>query len=136
MADETGAATAAASSGGSFWGDLGSGLSVISAGASLLSAFYSSSAAAEAAGAKRDALKREKRFNINLMKFEREERGWIDMMSAWASGTTAGIGTSTYGAMMSNQNVLQREIEFQTEKYDTEIKNLNKQSKQRFLGIF
>lgn len=136
MADETGTAASAASSGGSFWGSLGSGLDVISTGASLLSAFYSSSAAAEAAGAKRDALKREKRFNINLMKFEREERGWIDMMSAWASGTTSGIGTSTYGAMMSNQNVLQREIDFQTEKYDTEIANLNKQSKQRFLGIF
>lgn len=132
MADET----ETAASGGSFWGDLGSGLNILSAGAGLLSSFYASSSAAEAAGAKRDALKREKEFNIRLMKFEKKERGWLDMMSAWASGTTSGIGTSTYGAMMSNQNVLQREIDFQTEKYDTEIKNLNKQSKQRFLGIF
>lgn len=111
-------------------------MNIISTGASLLSSAMSASANRAAARAKADALKREKRYNIGLMEFEKKERGWIDMMSAWASGTTTGIGTSTYGAMMSNQDVLQKEIDFQSEMYDLQIGQAERQSKERFLGIF
>ena len=111
-------------------------MNIIATGASLLSSAMSASANRAAARAQADALKREKRYNIGLMDFEKRERGWIDMMSAWASGTTTGIGTSTYGAMMSNQDVLQKEIDFQSEMYDLQIGQAERQSKQRFLGIF
>lgn len=111
-------------------------MNIIATGASLLSSAMSASANRAAARAQADALKREKRYNIGLMEFEKRERGWIDMMSAWASGTTTGIGTSTYGAMMSNQDVLQKEIDFQSEMYDLQIGQAERQSKQRFLGIF
>lgn len=111
-------------------------MNIIATGASLLSSAMSASANRAAARAKADALKREKRFNIGLMEFEKKERGWLDMMSAWASGTTTGIGTSTYGAMMSNQDVLQKEIDFQSEMYDLQIGQAERQSKERFLGIF
>lgn len=111
-------------------------MGIISAGASLLSSAMSASANRAAARAQADALKREKRYNLGLMEFEKRERGWIDMMTAWSSGTTASIGTSDYGAMMSNQDVLQKEIDFQREQYDLQIGMAEKQSKQRFLGIF
>lgn len=111
-------------------------MNIIATGASLLSGAMSASANRAAARAQMDALKREKRYNIGLMEFEKRERGWIDMMTAWASGTNTAIGTSTYGAMMSNQDVLQKEIDFQSEMYDTQIGMAKKQSKQRFLGIF
>lgn len=111
-------------------------MNIIATGAGLLSSAMSASANRAAARAQADALKREKRYNIGLMEFEKRERGWIDMMSAWASGTTTGIGTSTYGAMMSNQDVLQKEIDFQSEMYDLQIGQAERQSKQRFLGIF
>lgn len=135
-AEEAAGAVGTASSGGSILGSVSLGLNVVSAGAGLLSAFYGRSAASEAARAKADALKREKFFNLNLMKREKAERGWVDMMSSWASGTTYGVGTSTYGAMMSNQAILQKEIDFQEEQYNMEIANLEKQAGQRFLGIF
>lgn len=111
-------------------------MGIISAGAGLLSSAMSASANRAAARAQADALKREKRYNLGLMEFEKRERGWIDMMTAWSSGTTASIGTSDYGAMMSNQDVLQKEIDFQREQYDLQIGMAEKQSKQRFLGIF
>lgn len=111
-------------------------MNIISAGAGLLSSAMSASASRAAARAKMDALKREKRYNIGLMEFEKKDRGFQDMMTAWASGTTTGIGTSTYGAMMSNQDVLQKEIDFQSEMYDTQIGMAKQQSKERFLGIF
>lgn len=111
-------------------------MNIIATGASLLSSAMLVSANRAAARAQANALKREKRYNIGLMEFEKRERGWIDMMSAWASGTTTGIGTSTYGAMMSNQDVLQKEIDFQSEMYDLQIGQAERQSKQRFLGIF
>lgn len=111
-------------------------LGIISVGAGLLSSAMSASANRAAARAQADALKREKRYNLGLMEFEKRERGYIDMMTAWSSGTTASIGTSDYGAMMSNQDVLQKEIDFQREQYDLQIGMAEKQSKQRFLGIF
>ena len=111
-------------------------MGIISACAGLLSSAMSASANREAARAQADALKREKRYNLGLMEFEKKERGYIDMMTAWSSGTTASIGTSDYGAMMSNQDVLQKEIDFQREQYDLQIGMAEKQSKQRFLGIF
>lgn len=111
-------------------------MGIISAGASLLSSAMSASANRAAARAQADALKREKRYNLGLMEFEKRERGYIDIMTAWSSGTTASIGTSDYGAMMSNQDVLQKEIDFQREQYDLQIGMAEKQSKQRFLGIF
>lgn len=111
-------------------------MNIIATGASLLSSAMSASANRAAARAQMDALKREKRYNIGLMEFEKRERGWIDMMTAWASGTNTAMGTSTYGAMMSNQDVLQKEIDFQSEMYDVQIGMAKKQSKQRFLGIF
>ena len=120
----------------SWLSDASAGMNIISTGASLLSSVMSASANRAAARAKADALKREKRYNIGLMEFEKKERGWIDMMSAWASGTTTGIGTSTYGGMMSNQDVLQKEIDFQSEMYDLQIGQAERQSKERFLGIF
>jgi hypothetical protein len=111
-------------------------MNIIGTGASLLSSAMSASANRAAARAQADALKREKRYNLGLMEFEKKERGYIDMMTAWSSGTTASIGTSDYGAMMSNQDVLQKEIDFQREQYDLQIGMAEKQSKQRFLGIF
>lgn len=111
-------------------------MNIIATGASLLSSVMSASANRAAARAQADALKREKRYNLGLMEFEKRERGWIDMMSAWSSGTTSNIGTSTYAAMLSNQDVLQKEIDFQSEMYDLQIGQADKQSKQRFLGIF
>lgn len=111
-------------------------MNIIATGASLLSSAMSASANRAAARAQKDALMREARYNIGLMEFEKKERQWIDMMTAWSSGTNTNIGTSTYGAMMSNQNVLQKEIDFQREQYSIQIGMAEKQSKQRFLGIF
>lgn len=111
-------------------------MNIIGTGASLLSSAMAAAANRANARAQADALKREKKYNIGLMEFEKRERSWIDMMSAWASGTTTSMGTSTYGAIMSNQDVLQKEIEFQKEQYDINIGNLEQQSKRRFLGIF
>ena len=111
-------------------------MNIIGTGASLLSSAMAAAANRANARAQADALKREKKYNIGLMEFEKRERSWIDMMSAWASGTTTSMGTSTYGAIMSNQDVLQKEIDFQKEQYDINIGNLEQQSKRRFLGIF
>lgn len=111
-------------------------LGIISVGAGLLSSAMSASANRAAARAQADALKREKNYNLRLMEFEKKERGYIDMMTAWSSGTTASIGTSDYGAMMSNQDVLQKEIDFQREQYDLQIGMAEQQASQRFLGIF
>lgn len=112
------------------------GLNILSTGASLISSYMGASAAAEEARASADALKREKRYNIGVLEQRKKDQGWSDMMSAWFSGTTTGFGTSQRGAMVSNQNVLQREIDFQSEMYDIQIGNYEKAAERRFLGIF
>lgn len=111
-------------------------MGIISAGAGLLSGALEVSANRKQARATLAALQAEKRYNIGLLKQQKKDKYWADLMSAWASGTTAGIGTSTYGATMSNQSVLESEIQFQEQQYNTQIAAAEQASKQRFLGIF
>lgn len=115
---------------------IATGLEVISGGLGLIQSYMGASAAAEEARAAADALKREKRYNIGVLEQRKKDQGWADIMSAWFGGTTTGFGTSQRGAMVSNQNVLQREIDFQSEMYDIQIGNYEKAAERRFLGIF
>ncbi len=132
MADGAGA--------GMSWGDrlsvASSSMNILSQGLGLIQSYMGASAAAEEARAAADALKKEKRYNIGVLEQRKKDQGWSDMMSAWFSGTTTGFGTSQRGTMVSNQNVLQREIDFQTEMYDVQIGNYEKAAERRFLGIF
>lgn len=112
------------------------GLAIASFGLNFASGISSASANRKQARATLAALQAEKQYNIGLLKQQKKDKYWADLMSAWASGTTTGIGTSTYGATMSNQSVLESEIQFQEQQYNTQIAAAEQASKQRFLGIF
>lgn len=105
-------------------------------GMNFASNIFGASANRKAARATVAALLQEKNYNIGLLRQQKKDKYWADIMSSWASGTTTGMGTSTAAAIASNQKVLEEEIAFQEQQYNTQISMAQQQSKQRFMGIF
>ena len=93
------------------------------------------SAARESARAKMSALNLEKKWNLGVMKQNMEDVYARSLMSAFGSGISSSTG-STCAVIANNQRVLQDEIKFRESQYDIELRNLESQSKQRYLGIF
>ena len=58
-----------------------------------------------------------------------------NILSSYGSGISSETG-SNRAIIEQNQDVLQREIQFQKQQYNAQIAGLKAQSKQRFLGIF
>lgn len=112
------------------------GLGIANFGLSFASNIFSASANRSRARATLASLRAEKEYNIGLLRKQKKDKYWTDLMSAWASGTTSGIGTSTWGVTLSNQDVLESEIQFQEQQYNNQIKAAKMASKQRFLGVF
>lgn len=111
-------------------------LGIISTGASLLSSVFSAQAQREEARATVSALKKEKEFNLGVLRQQKEDQYWADVMSQWRSGQSLSAGTSAMAVTENNQGVLQRNIDFQVSQYNTQIGNAQAAAKRRFLGIF
>lgn len=111
-------------------------LGIASFGLQLMGDWLNAQSEKENALSKVYALRKERNFNIGLLKTRKKDKFWTDMMSAWASGTSTGIGTSTFGAIQSNQQVLEEEIKFQEAQYKTQIQNMEEFAHSRFFGIF
>lgn len=115
---------------------LSSGLAIVSTGASLLSGIFNAQAQRQEARATVNALKKEKDFNLGVLRQQKIDQYWSDAMSLWRSGMSTGTGTSAAAVIGSNQRVLERNIDFQASQYDTQIANAKAAAGRRFLGIF
>ena len=126
-----GKASAARGSGISF----GTALSGINFGLSLISGAMSAAAARESARAKMSALTEEKAWNIGVMRRNKADVYASNILSSWGSGINPMTGSNA-AVILGNQATLQDEINFRERQYDTELRNLEAQSKQKFLGLF
>lgn len=121
----------ASSSGFSF----GTALSGINFGLSLISGAMSAAAARESARAKMSALGEEKAWNLGVMRRNKADAYASNILSSWGSGINPMTGSNS-AVILGNQAVLQDEINFRERQYDTELRNLEAQSKQKYLGLF
>ena len=95
----------------------------------------SASAARESARAKMSALGEEKAWNLGVMRRNKADAYASNILSSWGSGINPMTGSNA-AVILGNQAVLQDEINFQERQYDIEMKNLEAQSKQKYLGLF
>lgn len=110
-------------------------LLAVSAVTGVASGIFSASANRQAARANMKAIKSESAWNIGVMKRNKEDVLQQNFLQSYASGIDYSTG-STAEVIENNQEVLQREIDFQKEQYDIAYKTAKAQSKQRYLGIF
>ena len=89
----------------------------------------------QSAKAQMKALQEEKNWNIGVMERNAEDVFERSMLESWGAGIDPMTG-STAAVIASNEAVLRDEIGFRASQYDTQIKNLRAQSKQKYLGIF
>ena len=108
---------------------------VASFGMNIISGALSASAAADSARAKMYALQKEKTWNINAMRRNISDVYASNILESYASGINPTTG-SNRAIISQNQAVLQDELKFQEHQYDIELRNLEAQSKQKFLGLF
>lgn len=128
---------------GSYGGASLSGLQMFSAGAnifsvgmSLVGGIMNASAQGQEARAQMRALQQEKTYNLGVLRQQKEDTYWNDMMSMWKSGLSTSGGTSATAVVASNQATLQRNIDFQERQYNIQIGNAKAASKRRFMGVF
>lgn len=107
----------------------------INLGLNVISGAMSASAARESARAKMSALSNEKAWNLSVMRRNKADVYASNILSSWGSGINPMTGSNA-AVILGNQSVLQDEINFQERQYDIEMKNLEAQSKQKFLGLF
>lgn len=107
----------------------------INLGFNLISGALSASAARESARAKMSALSSEKMWNLGVMRRNKADVYASNILSSWGSGINPMTGSNA-AVILGNQAVLQDEINFREQQYDTELRNLKAQSKQKFLGLF
>lgn len=107
----------------------------IGLGLSVVSGAMSASAARESARAKMSALSNEKAWNLSVMRRNKADVYASNILSSWGSGINPMTGSNA-AVILGNQAVLQDEINFQERQYDIEMKNLESQSKQKYLGLF
>lgn len=131
--DTSASASAAATSSALGWASIGLGAAGL--GLSIVSGAMGASAARKAARAKMSALKQEKAWNLGVMRRNKEDAYANNILSSYASGINPMTGSNA-AVILGNQAVLQDEINFQEQQYNTELKNLKAQSKQKYLGLF
>lgn len=128
-----GQASAASSASALGWGSIG--LGVFGLGMSLISGAMSAAAARESARAKMSALREESAWNLGVMRRNKTDVYARDVLESWGAGINPNTG-SNLAVITGNQAVMQDEINFQQRQYAIEMKNLEAQSKQKYLGIF
>lgn len=107
----------------------------INLGLNMISGAMSAAAARESARAKMSALKNEKAWNLSVMRRNKADVYASNILSSWEAGINPTTGSNA-AVILGNQAVLQDEINFQERQYDIEMKNLEAQSKQKYLGLF
>jgi hypothetical protein len=107
----------------------------INLGLNVISGAMSASAARESARAKMSALSEEKAWNLGVMRRNKADVYANNILSSWGSGINPMTGSNA-AVILGNQAVLQDEINFRERQYDTELRNLEAQSKQKYLGLF
>lgn len=110
------------------------GLSAAGLGLSIVSGALAASADRQKARAEMKALEKSWQHNLGVMRQNKIDTYASNIMSAYASGVR-NTG-STAAVIENNQDVLESEIRFQQQQYQTQMKNLRAQSKQKYLGIF
>ena len=114
------------------WASIGLGAAGL--GLSIVSGALNASANRQKARAEMSALRQSWQHNLGVMRQNKIDTYASNIMSAYASGVR-NTG-STAAVILGNQNVLENEIQFQEQQYQTQMKNLRAQSKQKYLGIF
>lgn len=107
----------------------------IKLGLNVVSGIMGASAARESARAKMSALSEEKAWNLSVMRRNKADVYASNILSSWGSGINPMTGSNA-AVILGNQATLQDEINFRERQYDTELRNLEAQSKQKFLGLF
>lgn len=108
---------------------------VASFGLDLGSSIFGASAKRKAARAQMAALEAEKTWNLGVMRRNKADVYASNILQSWGSGINYTTG-STAAVIANNQQVLEEEIKFQEQQYNTQIANLRAQSKKKHLGIF
>lgn len=115
---------------------LSAAIALASLGIAVGTGISNASAARKSARAEMAAMQEEKEYNLEVLRQEKTDKFWSDQMSQWRTGQSLDYGTSAEAVTTNNQNVLQRNIDFQESQYNIKLKNLKQQSKQRYLGMF
>lgn len=89
----------------------------------------------ESAKAQMAALEKEKNWNLGVMEKNIMDIQDRSMLSSWGAGINPMTG-STAGIIAENEATLRGELAFRSQQYDTQIGNLEAQSKTKYLGIF
>ena len=114
---------------------LSTGLAAVNLGLNVVQGALSASANRQQARAQMTATRQEMNYNLGVMRQNKIDSYASNLLSSWGSGIDPLTG-STNAVIQSNQAVLQDEINFQEQQYNTQLKNLKAQSKQKYLGIF
>ena len=114
------------------WASIGLGAAGL--GLNIISGALAASANRQKARAEMKALEKSWEHNLGVMRQNKIDTYASNIMSAYASGVR-NTG-STAAVIENNQDVLESEIRFQQQQYQTQMKNLRAQSKQKYLGIF
>lgn len=115
------------------WANIG--LGAVGLGMSMISGAMNASAKRKAARAQMSALTMEKNWNLSVMRRNKNDVYASNILSSWGSGINPMTGSNA-AVILGNQAVLQDEINFREQQYDTELRNLEAQSKQKYLGLF
>lgn len=107
----------------------------INLGLNIVGGITSASANREAARARMAALSNEKTWNLNVMRRNKADVYASNVLESWNSGINPMTGSNA-AVILGNQATIQDEINFREQQYDIEMKNLEAQSKQKFLGLF
>lgn len=111
------------------------GMSVVGLGMNIIGGALQASAARQQARAQMSALTQSWMWNRDVLRQNKIDTYASNILQSYGAGIKGTTG-STAAVIQSNQDVLERNIAFQEQQYQTEMKNLKAQSKQKYLGIF
>lgn len=111
------------------------GLSAVNLGMNMIQGALAASANRQKARAEMSALTQSWMHNKRVMEQNMLDTYASQMLQSWGAGIKGTTGST--GAIISqNQNILREDIAFQEQQYNTQMKNLKAQSKQKYLGLF
>lgn len=115
------------------WASVGMG--AVGLGMNIIGGALQASANRQQARAQMSALTQSWMWNRDVLRQNKIDTYASNILQSYGAGIKGTTG-STAAVIQSNQNVLERNIAFQEQQYQTEMKNLKAQSKQKYLGIF
>lgn len=115
------------------WGSVGMG--ALGLGMNIISGALQTSASRQRARAQMSALTQSWMWNRDVLRQNKIDTYASNILQSYGAGIKGTTG-STAAIIQNNQDVLEKNIAFQEQQYQTQMKSLKAQSKQKYLGIF